>query len=78
VYRHPYDLEINARYTRERVAETVAATRRVPRSTMGRCATGTPAILTWLRRGVGQRLIAAGERLAGSSACRPATPRPAA
>ena len=74
----PWEIEVNARYARERVAQHVATSRLA--STPGSSGTThrSPASAQ-LRRVVGRGLIAAGERLAGPAAPRSApTVRPAA
>lgn len=75
MYHHPYELEINAAYTRERLMAFAEATRGSARSPRGEGPSG-PA-LGWLRRGLGRRLIVAGERLAGSGVRPPAAAGPA-
>ena len=74
----PLEIELNARYARERVAQQVAAARLA--STPGSSGTSrrSPASAR-LRRVVGHGLIAAGSRLAGPAATRSApTVRPVA
>ena len=77
MHRHPYEMEIDAGYARERVAELMAATRPVPQA-----ATTPPAgplpVVALLRRRVGRGLIAAGERLAGPTTGRPMPTGPVA
>ena len=67
----PWEMEINARYARERVATTVAATRPLPAVARRRLAVPVPA-LGHVRQAVGRRLIAAGHRLIGPAASHPA------
>ena len=64
-----WDLEIHADYARQR-AEAFAA-QRVPAVPVNRSA-GPRLALVRVRRGAGRGLIAAGERLVGSAAPRPA------
>ena len=60
----PWEMEINARYARERVARAVAATR--PGAPASRRRSGPPIpALDHVRQLVGRRLIAAGQRLVG-------------
>ena len=70
MYRHPYDLEIDARYARERVSRSMADARPV------RCIRVEPGVGAEaggaVRRLLGYWLIAAGQRLAGSTALSPA------
>lgn len=68
MYHHPDEIEINVAYARERIMGYAEATRRVPRGER----TVAPSAPGWLRRGLGRRLIAVGEKLAGSSVCPPA------
>ena len=74
----PWEIEVNARYARERVAEHLAAARLAATpasSSVSQRASATARLL----RVVGYGLIAAGERLVGSAATRSApTVRPAA
>lgn len=72
--RNPYELEIDARYARERVAAMVETTRRTPRATPVRRAAPSPPV-AWLLGGVGRALIVVGERLAGVATRRPAPVR---
>ncbi len=72
----PWEMEINARYARERVATIVAATRPVAATARRRPDVPAPA-QGQLRQLVGRRLIAAGQRLVGPAPSRPAA-KPAA
>ena len=65
-----FEAEINARYTRERVAAALATCRPQPDQKGSRNDGARPA--AWLLRRVGRGLIVAGERLGGSAAPRPA------
>ena len=61
MHQHPYLMEVDLDYARERVATVMASTRPVAAPVdPGR----SPAV-SWLRRGLGRRLIATGEWLAG-------------
>ena len=77
MYHHPYDLEINAAYARERVMAFAEATRRLPETPRTKVQPGTPPAPGWLRRGLGRRMIAVGEWLAGPTICPPAAAGPA-
>lgn len=64
MHSQPWEMEINARYARERVAATVAATRPVVATARRRPDVPTPAV-GQVRQLVGRRLIAVGQRLVG-------------
>ena len=66
-----FEAEINARYTRERVAAALATCRPQP-DQKGTRNDGAHPATAWLLRRVGHGLIVAGERLGGSAAPRPA------
>ena len=66
-----FEAEINARYTRERVAAALTACQPGPDRVRARNDGARPAA-AWLLRRVGRGLIVAGERLGGSAAPRPA------
>ena len=68
-----FEAEINARYTRERVAAALAACQPVSDRASARKDGARPAA-AWLLRRVGHGLIVAGERLGGSPAPGRATP----
>jgi hypothetical protein len=75
VMRHPFEVELAARVTRERALAEAAAARRVRVALVTRSPRGAhPA--AWLCRAVGRGLIAAGERLAGSAGARPVRTEP--
>lgn len=74
VVRNPIELEIHARYARQR-AEAEAAHRALVARSAHR-APLAPAI-TQLRRRVGRGLIAAGQRLVGPVPATPTAPSPA-
>ena len=77
MFHSPWEIEVNARYVRQRVAAGVAACRLVPPASDDRAADAAPALAPVLRL-IGRGLIAAGERLAGPTTT-PARPvRPAA
>ena len=78
MYRHPFEIEIDARYAQERVATMMETTRPLPRLSTARRAAGPPPAVAWALRGVGRRLIAAGERLAGPATRNPMPAGPAA
>ena len=78
MHHHPYEIEINAAYVRDQVMALAEATRRTAPAPRGARERGAPPAPGWLRRGLGRRLIAAGERLAGPSVYPPATLEPAA
>lgn len=78
MHHHPYEIEINAAYARERVTAIAAANRQASTAQRAERVPSPPPTFGWLRCGLGRRLIAAGERLAGSSVCPPATLGPAA
>lgn len=63
MHQHPYLLEIDLDYARERIASAMAATRPVAAP----IDPGRAPAVAWLRRGLGRRLIATGEWLAGPS-----------
>ena len=69
MFNTPWQIDATAAYTRQRIAEEVAACRLAAAARGGRVGQHRVA-LAWLLRGIGRGLIAAGERLAG-----PATPR---
>ena len=66
-----FEAEINARYTRERVAAALTACQPLP-ARSGAPNDGARPASAWLLRRVGCGLIVAGERLGGTAAPRPA------
>ncbi len=67
----PWEMEVNARYARERVATVVAATRPVAPAPQRR-SDASAMVLGHVRQLVGRRLIAIGQRLVGPVPSRPA------
>ena len=76
MHSQPWEMEVNARYARERVATIVAAIRPVASASHRRPDVPAPA-QGQLRQLIGRRLIAAGQRLVGPAPSRPAA-KPAA